>query len=82
MCRNRRKPVRNAIFGHERGAFTGCIGRKQGLINPARGGTLFPDGIEEFSAVMQSKLLRVLAAGEFRRVVDARLCAPKSGLPL
>lgn len=56
------------LFGHERGAFTGCIGRKQGLFELADGGTLFLDEIGEIPLTMQAKLLRVLESGEFRRV--------------
>lgn len=56
------------FFGHERGAFTGCIGRKQGLFEMADGGTLFLDEIGEIPLSMQPKLLRVLETGEFRRV--------------
>ena len=56
------------IFGHERGAFTGCIGRKQGLFELAHGGTLFLDEVGELTPAMQAKLLRVLESGEFRRV--------------
>ncbi len=56
------------FFGHERGAFTGCVGRKQGLFELADGGTLFLDEIGEIPLSMQPKLLRVLETGEFRRV--------------
>ena len=56
------------IFGHERGAFTGCVGRKRGLFELADGGTLFLDEVGELSSAMQAKLLRVLESGEFRRV--------------
>ncbi len=56
------------IFGHERGAFTGCAGRKRGLFELAEGGTLFLDEVGELSSAMQAKLLRVMEAGEFRRV--------------
>ncbi|TCV82323.1 sigma-54 interaction domain-containing protein [Sulfurirhabdus autotrophica] len=56
------------LFGHERGAFTGCIGRKQGLFELADRGTLFLDEIGEVPLAMQAKLLRVLETGEFRRV--------------
>ncbi len=56
------------LFGHERGAFTGCIGRKQGLFELAHGGTLFMDEIGEIPLPLQAKLLRVLETGEFRRV--------------
>ena len=56
------------FFGHERGAFTGCVGRKQGLFELADRGTLFLDEIGEIPLSMQPKLLRVLETGEFRRV--------------
>lgn len=56
------------LFGHERGAFTGCIGRKLGLFELADGGTLFLDEAGEIPLPMQAKLLRVLESGEFRRV--------------
>ncbi len=56
------------LFGHERGAFTGCIGRKQGLFELADGDTLFLDEVGEIPMAMQAKLLRILESGEFRRV--------------
>ena len=56
------------LFGHERGAFTGCVGRKQGLFELANNGTLFLDEIGEIPLGLQAKLLRVLESGEFRRV--------------
>lgn len=56
------------LFGHERGAFTGCIGRKAGLFELAHGGMLFLDEIGEIPPAMQAKLLRVLETGEFRRL--------------
>jgi transcriptional regulator with PAS, ATPase and Fis domain len=60
--------VESELFGHERGSFTGSVGKKQGLIELADGGTLFLDEIGELPASMQIKLLRVLDTGEFRRV--------------
>jgi PAS domain S-box-containing protein len=60
--------VESELFGHERGSFTGSVGKKQGLIELADGGTLFLDEIGELPATMQTKLLRVLDTGEFRRV--------------
>ena len=55
------------VFGHERGAFTGSIEKRKGLFELAGGGTLFLDEIGELSSVMQTKLLRVLESGAFRR---------------
>lgn len=56
------------LFGHERGAFTGCAGLKQGLFELAHDGTLFLDEIGELPLSMQAKLLRILDSGEFRRL--------------
>ena len=56
------------VFGHERGAFTGSVGKRQGLFERAHGGTLFLDEIGEMPLRLQAKLLRVLESGEFRRV--------------
>jgi transcriptional regulator with PAS, ATPase and Fis domain len=56
------------LFGHERGAFTGCAGRKQGLFELADKGMLFLDEIGDMPLFMQAKLLRVLESGEFRRI--------------
>jgi transcriptional regulator with GAF, ATPase, and Fis domain len=56
------------VFGHERGAFTGSVGEKEGLFALADGGTLFLDEIGELPAYLQAKLLRVLETGEYRRV--------------
>jgi two-component system, NtrC family, response regulator AtoC len=56
------------LFGHERGAFTGCVGRKKGLFELADNGILFLDEIGDMPLFMQAKLLRVLESGEFRRI--------------
>lgn len=56
------------VFGHEKGAFTGSVGKKEGLFELANGGTLFLDEIGEMPLSLQSKLLRLLETGEFRRV--------------
>jgi transcriptional regulator with PAS, ATPase and Fis domain len=56
------------VFGHERGAFTGSVGEKEGLFEVVDGGTLFLDEIGEMPAHLQAKLLRVLETGEYRRV--------------
>ncbi len=58
----------NELFGHERGAFTGSVGDKRGLVELADGGTLFLDEMGELPAAIQAKLLRVLESGEYRRV--------------
>lgn len=59
------------MLGHERGAFTGCLGRKRGLYEMAHGGTLFLDEVGELPLSMQAKLLRVLETGTFRRLGGA-----------
>jgi DNA-binding NtrC family response regulator len=56
------------IFGHERGAFTGAVARKEGRFELAGGGTLFLDEIGETSPETQARLLRVLETGDFERV--------------
>jgi transcriptional regulator with PAS, ATPase and Fis domain len=60
--------VESELFGHARGAFTGSVGDRQGLFKLADGGTLFLDEIGELPKPLQTKLLRVLESGEFRRV--------------
>jgi two-component system, NtrC family, response regulator HydG len=56
------------LFGHERGAFTGALARKAGLVEAAAGGTLFVDEIGDIPLQLQVKLLRLLETGLFRRV--------------
>jgi transcriptional regulator with GAF, ATPase, and Fis domain len=74
--------LESEMFGHERGAFTGASGHRQGLFALANGGTLFLDEIGEMPLILQAKLLRVLEDGEIRPVgsdrgfqVDARVIA-------
>src|SRR5512142_166589 len=74
--------LESELFGHEKGAFTGAIGRKEGRFEPADGGTLFLDEIGDISPSLQIKLLRVLQQKEFERVggtqtikVDVRMVA-------
>jgi two-component system nitrogen regulation response regulator GlnG len=74
--------LESELFGHERGAFTGAQGRREGRFEQADGGTLFLDEIGDMPAELQTRLLRVLADGEFYRVggvapvkVDVRIIA-------
>jgi DNA-binding NtrC family response regulator len=53
------------MFGHEKGAFTGAVGKQEGKFSLARGGTIFLDEVGEMSPAMQAKLLRVLQYKEF-----------------
>jgi DNA-binding NtrC family response regulator len=69
------------LFGHERGAFTGAVGRRDGRFARARGGTLFLDEIGELTPSVQVKLLRVIQEGEYEPIggnpvrADMRLLA-------
>jgi two-component system nitrogen regulation response regulator GlnG len=74
--------LESELFGHERGAFTGADNRRIGRFEQADGGTLFLDEIGDMSSALQTRLLRVLAEGEFYRVggqvpirVDVRVIA-------
>ena len=74
--------VESALFGHERGAFTGTFKRVAGAFERAHGGTLLLDEISEMRLDLQAKLLRVLQEQEFERVggtspikVDVRIIA-------
>ena len=64
--------IESELFGHEKGAFTGAIGLRQGRFEIAHGGTIFLDEIGDLPYEMQGKLLRVLQEGEFERVGSSR----------
>jgi DNA-binding NtrC family response regulator len=60
--------MESELFGHEKGAFTNAIERRQGCFEQADGGTLFLDEITEMAAEVQAKFLRVLEEGQIRRI--------------
>ena len=80
--------LESELFGHEKGAFTGAIARKEGLFELADGGSVFLDEISEIPPSVQVKLLRILETKEFMRVggvkslqVDIRvICATNKNL--
>ena len=74
--------IESELFGHEKGAFTGAQNARQGRFEQANGGTLFLDEIGDMPVGVQTRLLRVLADGQFYRVgghnpvsVDVRIIA-------
>lgn len=60
------------VFGHEKGAFTGAVAQKQGLMQIADSGTLYLDEIAEMSTTLQAKLLKAIEEKEFYRVGGTR----------
>lgn len=80
--------IESEIFGHEKGAFTNAIKRREGYFELAKGGTVFLDEITEMPIELQVKLLRVLEESKFRRVggneeisIDARIIAASNRDP-
>src|SRR5687767_9504797 len=80
--------IESEIFGHEKGAFTNAIKRREGYFEMAKGGTVFLDEITEMPLDLQVKLLRVLEEQKFRRVggneeiaVEARIIAASNRDP-
>jgi two-component system nitrogen regulation response regulator GlnG len=74
--------LESELFGHEKGSFTGADAQRRGRFEQADGGTLFLDEIGDMPTALQTRLLRVLAEGEFYRVggqtpvrVDVRVIA-------
>lgn len=74
--------IESEFFGHERGAFTGAVSRREGRFSLANGGTIFLDEVGELPMELQAKLLRVLQEGEFEPLgstktvkVDVRVIA-------
>ena len=65
--------LESELFGHERGAFTGAVQRRDGLLVEANGGTLFLDELAELTVSLQVKLLRTLEQRQVRRLGDSRL---------
>lgn len=56
------------LFGHERGAFAGCVGRRLGLLDEADTGTLFLDEIADIPLAIQGRLLSTIESGKYHRV--------------
>jgi DNA-binding NtrC family response regulator len=70
--------LESELFGHERGAFTGSVGRRAGRFESAAAGTLFLDEIGDLDGAVQTKLLRVLSDGSFERVGGGEMLVSKA----
>jgi sigma-54-dependent transcriptional regulator len=64
--------LESELFGHRRGAFSGAVADKKGLVQEASGGTLFLDEIGDMPLGLQAKILRLIEEGEVRRLGDTR----------
>jgi DNA-binding NtrC family response regulator len=64
--------LESELFGHEKGAFTGAVNAKPGLLEVGHRGTMFLDEIADIDPVVQAKLLKVLEEKKFRRLGDVR----------
>jgi transcriptional regulator with GAF, ATPase, and Fis domain len=64
--------LESELFGHEKGAFTGAVGLKKGMLEVADGGTVFLDEVAELPPTVQAKMLRVLQEREFNRLGSRR----------
>ena len=65
--------IDSELFGHEKGAFTGAIGEREGYFGEADGGTIFLDEVGELPLPTQARLLRVLESGEFIKVGSSKV---------
>ena len=73
-CSSLSEPLlESELFGHARGAFSGAVARKKGMVEVADGGTLFLDEIGNIPLAIQAKLLRVIQEHEFRAVGDTQV---------
>ena len=70
--------VESELFGHEKGAFTGAVSRREGRFEAASTGTIFLDEIGDLDIGLQTKLLRVLQDGVFERVGSQEPCVSKA----
>ncbi len=68
--------IESELFGYQKGAFSGALSNKTGLVAQANGGTLFLDEVGDMPAAMQAKLLRVLETRSYRPLGQSRSITP------